>query len=304
MRDGLSQVVMARPAEGQWQVEAPDVGLLDVSGSKTSGLQEAINHAAQHGLGLKVVGGIYDHPPKIARNMIVCTEAIHIPPLANAYWSIEGVIIHFRPITGDGFLFDSVIHSRLTFDCAIHYRGNDAAMNISPRNPYPRGEQAMFIGNEIRVGRIRVREGDNPVGLRLSGPNPIYRNRFAAIEIEGDILDGIPVMGRGIHVAGNFPSNWFAVQALLAPGVCGIEVEGAAANRFEAHIEPCGALARGVRTAGSHGHYVLDIADGAAPYGVGIELAEGASDNSFIVQRNRGLMPVVDNAPEGRNRFL
>lgn len=304
MSTSLPIVLMVRSDSGAWKIVTPDANKVDVAESKTSGLQEAINYAAEHGLGLRVVGGIYDHPPKIAQNLIVCAETIHIPPLSNAYWSIEGVIIHFRPINGDGFTFDSVIHSRLTFDCSIHYRGSGAAMNISPRNPYPRGEQAMFIDNEIRVGRLRVREGDNPVGLKLSGPNSIYRNRFDVIEIEGDIVDGIPVMSRGIHVAGNFPSNWFSIQAVLAPGECGIEVEGAAANRFEAHIAPCGAMARGVRTSGTHGHYVLDIADGAAPYGVGIELSEGATDNSFIVQRNRGLMPVVDNAPQGRNRFL
>lgn len=305
MQSGHPEVLFARNEKSGWQVLTPSSGLLDVSNSKTSGLQEAINYAAQHDLALKVVGSMSDNPPNIAENLIRCSTTVIIPPLANAFWRFEGVVIDIRPgLDGDGLLFDSVVHSRLTFNCSIHYHGSGAAMHIGPRNNYPHGEQPTFTGNEIRVARLRVRKGDNPAGLKLSGTNSIHRNRFDLIEIEGDVLDGIPQMSQGIHVAGNFPSNWFTVQALLAPGICGIEVEGATANRFEAHIEPCGAVARGVRTSGSHGHYVLDIADGAAPYGVGIELTEGAADNSFIVQRNHGLMPVVDNAPQGRNRFL
>ncbi|MGE0094538.1 MAG: hypothetical protein AB7M05_16005 [Alphaproteobacteria bacterium] len=305
MRSGHPEVLFARSEASEWQVLTPSTGLLDISNSKTSGLQEAINYAAQHNLALRVVGGTSDNPPNIAQNMIQCSATLLIPPLANAFWKFEGVVIDIRPgSTGDGIRFDSVIHSRIVFDCSIHYHGNEAAMHVAPHNNYPRGEQPAFTGAEIRVARLRVRRGENPAGIKLSGTVSIARNRFDVIEIEGDILDGFPVMSRGIHVAGNHPSNWFTVQALLAPGICGIEVEGAMANRFEAHIEPCGASARGVRTSGGHGHYVLDIAEGAAPYGVGIELTESAADNSFIVQRNRGLMPLVDNAPQGRNRFL
>lgn len=305
MHSGHPEVLFSRSERDGWQVLTPSSGLLDISNSKTSGLQEAINYAAQHNLSLRVVGGVSDHPSSNRQNVIECSTTVIIPPLSNAFWNFSGVVVMFRPnVDGDGFLFDSLVHSRLILDCSIHYRGNGAAIHINPRNHYPRGEQPLFTGNELRIARLRVRDGDNPAGVRLSGSHFISRNRFDLLEIEGDIIDGIPVMSRGIHVVGNHPSNWFTVQALLAPGICGIEVEGAVANRFEAHIEPCSAAARGVRTSGTHGHYVLDIADGAAPYGIGVELAEGAADNSFFVQRNRGLMPLVDNVPHGRNRFL
>ena len=53
-----TRVTMARSLEGPWEVQTP-TGRLDVSGSQTEGLQEAIHHVAANGLGLEVIGGTY-----------------------------------------------------------------------------------------------------------------------------------------------------------------------------------------------------------------------------------------------------
>lgn len=306
----FTRVTMARSLEGPWEVQTP-TGPLDISGTQTEGLQEAINYAATNGLGLEVIVGTFAMGGQ-ERTAITCKTTIDVPTIENAHWRFEGVILRFPGVAGDGVRFDSMLHCDLNLGSVIEYRGNGAAVHIHPRAPYDaRGGLALFVDNRLWITRILVFTGDTPDGLKLSGPN-IQRNRFEMLEIEGEVRSDNPLLGAmryGIHLSQDTSgkiSNWFTVQALLRPGLRGIRVGQSAGsgNRFSAHIEPYGATGNGIDTAGKFDRFEVDITNGQGPFSVGIELQAGADHNIFVVQHNEGRPPLDDSSGKTANRFL
>lgn len=300
-----TRVEMARNTSGTWEVQTP-TGSLDLSKSKTQGLQEAMDHAAANGLDLHVQGGIYEEGAA-AKNLIQCAATLRVPPLENAYWSLRGVTLDFTAGgADDGILVDSVLHSELTFNCSIHYRGTGAAFHLHPRNPLGGASVAMAIDSSYKIARLRLRQRAGGTGLQLTGPN-VARNRFDLIEIEGE-LDAAtlaPIMDTGIGISktGSIFSNWFTVQSLLRARKFGIDDHGAA-NQYRAHIEVIGLEAAAVRASGSDCLFTLDMSAGQGQFGAGVLLAYGAERNSFIVTRNDAGMPVINRSGNDTNRFI
>lgn len=297
----LPKVIMALVGPNQWAVTGPN-GPLDISRSESCGLQEAIYYAAANGLGLEVSAGIYDQPPKISQNRILCKKTIRIPSIDNAHWDINGGVIDLKEIDGDGIVFDSMLHSTMNFRTTISYVGNGAAVNVNATSNYPRGPNPLFADNEIFISRLRV---NAPTGLKVTSAAVRSRFDFIEIENEGPSSLGVTGMDRGIHIVGNSQSCWYSCQAILSPYVCGIDVEQGGGNRFNAHIEPRGGLeTTGVRVASDDDYFHLDMTSGQSSWGTGVMLAYGAERNAFLIQRNQAGMPVSDNSGNTTNRFL
>ncbi len=295
---------MALGQSGTWQVQVPGGALLDTRASSSQGLQEAINFAANLGLGLEVIGGSYNKskpgPLAFEHMTISCRATIDVPPIENAHWDINGVVIDFpEPISGPAIRFDSMLHSSLNFRCAVHYRGTAPMFHVNPRT----GPTPLFVDNKLFISRLRARGGADIDGIRLDGAP--QRNCFEIIEIEGDRTLQSSPLARGVVMASDGRANRISVQALLGAHVYGIDADRGEGNHYAAHIEPHGPLTGGgVRAAGFGDIWTLDIADVLNP-GPGIVIALGAASNIFLVSRNLENPPVIDAALSGSgNRFI
>lgn len=284
------KVVMARDRSDVWRVFSPFGDPIDLRNSATSGLQEATDFAATNGYDLEVAGGPFDAKGK-HRAVIRCQTMVAFPPLENAHWTIGGVFIDFsKPIEGDGFLFDSILHSSINFRGTMFYRGDGPAVHLFPRANYPGGQVPLAVDNDFAFFRVLPVGGNKPSGFRMSPTRgTIVRNRIHFTEIEGgsgSTMTG-SLMPYGVDIAVGAPviSNWVIVQALLRPKTAGIRIGDRAPseahmtdNRFEAHIVPVGASAVGVSTWGRRELHRLSIVSGQPSMGAGIVLEASAAN--------------------------
>lgn len=302
------KVTMARNQSGSWEVALPGGSYLDISQSKTEGLQEAIDHAASSGLGLEVVGGL-DGSKGWADNAIDCKATVRIPPIQHAYWDFNGCALVFNEIGAEpGLFIDSVLHCNLVFRCVVVYNGTGSAVQIKPTANYHLGTGALFVDNSLYIERIRIIAGGNgqATGLELDGSRgAIQRSRIVFTEIEGDPTPSSAAMAIGVRIKGHVMANEIRVNALLHPMQVGFDVEGnGVGNSFHGHVAPYGPTAMGARTAGRANFYDLDIGGGMHKFGPGVLALASSSGEKFLFRRNEGNPPFINEAPSGQNRVL
>lgn len=316
-RPGNGAVVMLPDGTGGWVVLGPDGARLNTEGSRTSGLQEAMNFAASRGLAFQLVGG-GNADARRPSPTIRCSETLRVPPLEETRWSLGAVTVVFDPtVKGDGILFDSLLHSTFEFHGVIHYAGDGAAVHVHPRNPHRGREEIFCVDNDIYIFRILIKGGTNPAGLRATADRgPMVHTRINLLEIEGggDATTGI-WMRDGIHLSAKSGAvatgNSFTVARLNQFSGAGLRIgdddEPEARlerNRFDVHMAPSHARAAGIVTSGKHDYYLATLAAEYGPFDLGVVLRAQAEKSIFILPKNDGRAKLADGSRTRDSLFI
>lgn len=127
-------VMMTHNASGDWTVYTPFGSALDVTGTTTEGLQEAIAYACTNNFNLRVEGGDGGSP-----SLLNCSTAIAFPAMQNKFIEINGVTLNFTYTTSaPSVTFDSMMMMRVEFDgTQIVNNGTGPAVLFKPTNALP-----------------------------------------------------------------------------------------------------------------------------------------------------------------------
>ena len=151
-------VRMTHDDAGDWTVVKPDGSALNIAGTATQGLQEAIIYAWSNALPLVVYGGGITPPsgtpPSTALSQIMCTTTVAFPTGWNN--SADFYAINLMLFTGnnDGITFDSCDLTRVDFhNSQIIYPGNGNVIHFNPL--HDNGESfAGFTESIFHLGHI------------------------------------------------------------------------------------------------------------------------------------------------------
>lgn len=315
---GQGRVVMRLVGREVWSVYKPDGSVLDTKGSKTSGLQEAINYALTNGFELKVIGGAIKSNGS-SHHIIRCYETVVFPPMVNARIYFGSVLIHFSPsVTGDGFLFDTVVHSTVECNAYIYYQGNGSALRFWPRTPKTGGGTITIDSKFFFFSVAAVVKGKDFIGVHFDASlGKISHIRFDMVEIEGAAYGPtgpIRPMGDALRITnGFFKGNTITIQRINGFGRTGLRIgenskaSGISNNRYYADIDPVQVAdlekTIGIETWGHHDWFNVTIRS-EQEFGAGVVLQPTAHKNKFVILENHGTPPIVDNSKSADSVFL
>jgi hypothetical protein len=201
---GIGSVVM-RHSGYTWKVLKPDGTLLDISGSTSQGLQEAINYAQQNAAPLVVWGGGITPPShgSAVYSGITTTATISFPTGWNNQYQFHNLNLYCFTGSADCIRYDSTDLTEVDWhNSQIMYSGTGAAMRWLPVHDNGEGF-AGFTTSSFRFGTLvcvvsDVNLAPDPskgTGVRISAPylalglgfgNGIFvDNRLTGQEING-----------------------------------------------------------------------------------------------------------------------
>lgn len=207
---------------------------IDQSGTRTQGLQEAINYCAEHGYSLLVIGGANTSRGEPWHMNLTASETIEVPPMRFWTWTMRGLTFN-GPMKEDFVRFDSLVNSHLDWTgCQLVYTGNQAAVHFKPRTPPP-GDPTLGVGvNLIHIPNSIAIYGEHGRCVEFSPAatsGPIFGNKMVFGELNGGANDTAsgPRTTSGLVVntsAGTamFASNQIDVFAAHGCGRCTFQV--------------------------------------------------------------------------------
>ena len=178
--------------ENRFHVLDPFGNEIDQTGTKSQGLQEAINYCAEHGYGLSVIGGANTSSGEPWHMNLTASETIEIPPMRFWTWTMRGMTVNGR-MAGDFMHFDSLVNSHIEWTgTQLVYMGNQAAVHFHPRNTPPT-DPTLGIGvNWINMPNTVAVYGDGACCVRFSPADlhgPIFGNKMLFGELNGGASD-------------------------------------------------------------------------------------------------------------------
>lgn len=120
-------------------VVAPDGSVVSTKGSKTSGIQEAVNYARNNLLNLHICGG--------AGTEYVYDEQLIMPAFSDFTLTADSAIHRFTEHVGSGFgiLFDTFYRGYIRWPGIFIYQGSGQPFGISPRTPINGGTRFLQV---------------------------------------------------------------------------------------------------------------------------------------------------------------
>lgn len=207
------EVLMYATAPTSWIVLNKNGVPLNLSGSTTSGLQEAIAYAYANGLNLRVLGGMATGSPEADYGIINCASSITWPPLRGCVIDLQGVIIAFSAaVTGDGMTFDSMQEVDFRLVGEVTYQGTGDAISFSPHTALP-VDTTIGIGScRIYIGAVACPGGTPDSCVHFDTTNgSIISMHFESEELNGAAAVGSPPKADyGIKVS--VPSSSYAYE--------------------------------------------------------------------------------------------
>ena len=165
---------------------------IDQTGSKSQGLQEAINYCAEHGYGLSVIGGSNRSSGEPWHMNLTASETIEVPPMRFWTWTMRGLTVNGR-MAGDFIHFDSLVNSHIEWTgLQLVYTGNQAAVHFHPRNPPPTDPTLGMGVNYITIPNSIAVYGKGARCVRFSPADhhgPIFGNKMIFGELNGGASD-------------------------------------------------------------------------------------------------------------------
>lgn len=305
-----------------WTVYKPDGTVLDVTGTTSQGLQEALNFAGQNAYPLFVYGGGVTPPAQgsSARSRILVSQPITIPTgWGNSYYFYGADLWWTGSNSVDFLTFNSMDYTTFEFQGQIAYNGNQAAIRFNPTAN--NGES--FVGitsSKIHIGTVAVTnpttgavEGTHGIGVRFTstqngslsptnGNGLIINNEITIGEINGGTV--------GIQIddpvgTGKFYLNRLSSPAIHGQGSYGITVGQSAASAAKVYGNimdltiALGASGIAISTWAQEDIYRLSINGGAT----GVYLNTSATKNAFTIAHNTATTKVTDGATVKDNAF-
>lgn len=264
-------------------------------GTKTSGLQEALDHAKRHAQDIYLCGGAYTEgqtPPTV----YVLHETLRIPWMQNFRLDGGNCVIHYARPTGNAVEIDSQMSCAYRFGIIVS-ESDGAVVRIKPASQGPDRFRVVtttdFYFNAL-VGGGGAWPGGKPFdsqldprhrwigqGLVLDGKDaPIDSNRFTVVEVVG--------CDRAVHLAGACTNNRLELGIVhLSNTHLQVGDPGDARtshNRIAAHLESEGIA--GAVGAVIHGHHhQLELSSSRMAAGSDAIFEADAHDNELLSVR-------------------
>ena len=271
---------------GVWEVQLPNGTILDTTGTKTQGLQEAINYACEHGRPLRVYGGQVKHSNGQNPAIIMCTAPLVFPPLELANIEIDATLNFCGPNPQPiAVSVDSVMASRVIWTgqivCAS---GWGCGINFKPRTELPCDQNGpvitastIHLPSVVMVGAGTCIHFDATLGS-ISG------NLFEILEPNGGTV-GIKVTTSATRI---FDHNHLLVRECHGQPSCivaGNLAHGATVfgNTWNVSLMP---LSVGAEIFGHNEHWIISIDDREGTPACGFTLNPGAAHNIIDVLMN------------------
>lgn len=312
------RVLMIRPniQNNTWIVLKPDGTNLDISGSKSQGLQEAIDFANTYGYPLYVEGGGYsDLDGRQDYSAIRVSGSIRIPPCTVCSYIFQGVDLYFTNNMGsnDGLIFDSADMMNFYFRGQIIYQGTGSAVRIVPINKNSE-DFTGFTSSTIDIGVIAVVGSDlQPIrtgglGMRISSPKgPFINSKILLGEINGGVV-GFQVD----NPSSSFEQNIIESASIHTQGSVSVQIGTDKVsngriygNQWKLNINsssPAGStkVIGAINTWSNNDLYFVSIRGGGPGYGIAFN--ENTSGNKVFSATNTTQTPVVD-IPNSTNKM-
>lgn len=227
----LEYVQMIRTAPGAWTVIKEDGWPLDVTGTQTEGLQEAIDYACAGGHSLVVDGG--GCRPCADDSVITCSAGIVFPPMQRKMIDLNDVTLSFGGSVPVGLEFDScmMVNFNLRGQVAFSNPAPEAiAVRFRPLTQLPIDPTKTIVDSEFFIHTIAVNNGTAVKFDCNASTGAIGGNRFRFVEVNGGLV-GIGVS----HPAEewqSFTSNHISVPHLHRQSAIGVSVGDYATNRI------------------------------------------------------------------------
>ncbi len=294
-----------------------------VHGSRTCGLQEAIDRAVKDGFDLYVAGG--DYKGKVYS----CSTPVVFPPM-------QGKVLKFGAATIDlngfadpsqpGVIFDSCMNVSVECNAQIVYHHKGTALRFQPRRNLPVDDfvgptmvastfhfaavayvstPVSFVGQDGGIPQTDT----NACCVVISPTRSITRCEFKFIELLGGNFGlRVDTPPRGSCFAFNRVDCLF-VHEQFNTSVAEGSANGSSLNRalrgnqWTVHCAP-GADTCAVDVQGNHGRWILDVVAEKGPLRCGLSTHTTTADNTFVLQNLDGKIagPFSKQAP-GSNRF-
>ncbi len=310
-KPGVVLVYPPKFGEGHVRIEnpkvlSPDGSFVDISRSKTDGLQEAIDYATDHNYNLHIFGGGDDTgrcTEGCSAVVYHLSEPLIFPPMQGVKISSDPITfnIHLKDNSQNGMFFDSCMMCDISFPGAqVVYHGGAHAIEFNPTNPVPMDKVRGIIDSKFFIPTIvYVAEPSEPESSCIYF-NPeiaaIHRTTFEFVEINcanrcenGIFIDtsseGKPFLRNLIKSAGAHGQTKAGIKA----GTSSKAGEGVFGNHYMfGSINPTRADAVGVDTYGSRDYYNIaaDNSEGGLDYAV--RLRESAEDNIVVIRHAAG----------------
>ena len=318
---GEDRAVLVVYPNGKYVLPGGDTVI--VEGSKTSGLQEAIDRAVKDGFDLYVAGGDYKG------RVYQCSTSVVFPPMQGKVVKFGAATINldgFADPSQPGLIFDSCMNVFVECNAQIVYHHKGTALRFEPRRNLPVDD---FVGPTMVASTFHfaaVAYVSTPVsfvgkdgGIPLTDSNAccvviaptksITRCEFKFIELLGGNF-GIRVdtPARGSSFAFNRMDCSF-VHEQFNTSVAEGSADGSSLNRslrgnqWNVHCAP-GANACAVDVQGNHGRWIINAVAEKGPLRCGLTTHNTTTDNTFVLQNLDGRIsgPFSQKEP-GSNRF-
>lgn len=305
-------VQMYRTGAGTWAVYKPDLTALDVTGTTTEGLQEAIDYACEEGYDLHVHGGgIKPGSPATDVAVIDCSTGIVFPPMQNKVIKIGACTVNFtNAVTGTGVFFDSCMMVDVDWAGQIVYTGNGDAVLMKPTSPVPYDGYTACVDSKFKINHIALIGGTNPVCWRLDSTNgPVMNCLFESFEINGIDVAGTKGVVLGDATTGILSNIFHMTRIHLCKSTAlaiGTSTTGQAnihSNIFEVHIYGAtGGTTTGVDVYGTNNLFTGAIVNNEGALTNGVHLRSGAINNLFIIPRNNATTAVQNDSGGSTNK--
>jgi hypothetical protein len=296
---------------GEWEVYAPDGSLLDITGTTTQGLQEAIDYACEFAWGLIVRGrgseGNNGGSPSFDPSVITCSSTVTFPVnmgQGKVFW-FDAVTVAF-PAAGiganDGFKIQDAVMCQVYFNGQIGYEGTGAALRFKPAV----GAGAQTIVDSRFYFQTLAYTGNGSTGCiwEVPGGTNIGGNTFEFSEVNGSSVAntvGLKVIGSATNL---FQGNYIAADHLhanmgisAAIGTAGTDL--ILGNHWRLNISPAGVAGNtALQVFSKRDTFFVNITNGEGTPVEGIKLEASAALNRFFCLVNDATTKVNDSSTD------
>jgi hypothetical protein len=167
-----------------WVVFRPNGELVDITGTTTSGLQEAITYARTNGYNLEVHGG---GTSTVDYGLLYCDSGIVFPPMRNMRITFNGVHLIFNAGvgTGVGVLIDSCMMVDFSFNGEIVHLGSGVPLKFKPVLPPGVDPLLNIVDSRFDITTVVASNGASACIVFDISVNSITNSQYNFREING-----------------------------------------------------------------------------------------------------------------------
>jgi hypothetical protein len=277
----------------------PAGNLIDTAGSTTSGLQELITWAYDHGWDLEIKGGTIIAPEW----NLNCTTTVNIPAQQGRLmrWGMFNINFPADMGSADGVVFDSQEGCVFYWPGQIIYQGSGSALRFMPANPTPLDAVTTITSSRFFIGQVCCQGAGTPTAVVRFTPGSVgatCNSTFQIMEVNGRGQNTNPIATHGVLIDESsegfidnivetpFIHDFNEVGLLVSPGT--IHPDKCRGNLFRYGIHPNATVAPSLSEAltiyGSNNIFVGPIEPDFMgwPTAVGIHLKSTAAANLVI----------------------